>query len=276
MEHSENSERSPGVVEAAGLPLARSNPFRDAALVLTQLTVVPLPARWPEATRPDVASYYPLVGLLLGAAGAGLVWAMRSAGWHGNAAPVVAALVVGVWALLTRFLHWDGVADVFDAWHAPTAQRRRDVMKDSHVGAFGSTAVALVAIAQVVAVASLVAARHEAVLLALPILARLAATFSAWIGKPAVLTGLGAAVSRRPGVAGMLAASTLTAVALVLLQVALGRVGLYLGIGGVVVALVVPDVISRRFGGVTGDTMGASILLTETALLVGAAIGWGA
>ena len=40
------------------------------------------------------------------------------------------------------------------------------------------------------------------------------------------------------------------------------------GTVGVVCALGVPHVLARRFGGVTGDVMGASVILTETLLLV--------
>ena len=36
---------------------------------------------------------------------------------------------------------------------------------------------------------------------------------------------------------------------------------------GIVLALAVPHLLSLRFGGVTGDVMGASVLLTETLLV---------
>lgn len=259
----------------ARLPLSGPHPFRDLGLAFTTLTVLPLPARWPEGERPDVASYYPMAGLFVGGVAYALVVLAALAGWELQAPLLLAALVAIVLAKLTRFLHWDGLADVADGWTADSPASRRRILKDTHVGAFGAAAVALVAIAQVAALSSVLESGYLVVLFAVPPIARLAATFSAWIGKPATATGLGASVCRRPGLLGILFAATATALALVPLQLAYATQGLYFGVGGIVAALVVPDLIARRFGGVTGDVMGAAIVIAETLLFGAAAVMWG-
>jgi cobalamin synthase len=51
-----------------------------------------------------------------------------------------------------------------------------------------------------------------------------------------------------------------------------GVVGITIGAIGVFAALAVPHVLALRFGGVTGDVMGASVLITEAVLLTAFAL----
>lgn len=257
--------------------MSRPKPLRDAALALSLLTVVPTPARWPEEERTGVSGWLPFVGLLVGAVGWGAVHLLRGIGWDGRAALVVAALVVTAGALLTRFLHWDGLADVADGlWGGHTAERRLEIMADSRTGAFGATAIALVAITEVAAIASIIGADHERPLLLVPALARFAATFAAWLGTPAREGGLGRSVIRRPDVATALPALAVLVFVTAAAWWGYGLLGVLFVAGGVVVALGVPHVLSMPVGGVTGDIMGASVLVTEAVLFSAAAIMWGA
>ncbi len=64
---------------------------------------------------------------------------------------LVGAAVIAAWALLTRFLHWDGLADTTDGLlGGSTPERRLEIMRDSRVGSFGVTAIVMVALLQVV------------------------------------------------------------------------------------------------------------------------------
>jgi cobalamin synthase len=51
-----------------------------------------------------------------------------------------------------------------------------------------------------------------------------------------------------------------------------GATGLGLVVLGIILALVVPHLLSARMGGVTGDVMGASVLIVETLLLLTAGV----
>jgi cobalamin synthase len=55
-----------------------------------------------------------------------------------------------------------------------------------------------------------------------------------------------------------------------------GLSGAVLGLVGVVLALAVPHVLSKPTGGVTGDVMGAGVLVCEAVLFALAALLWGA
>ena len=177
--------------------------------------------------------------------------------------------MVTLWALVTRLLHWDGLADVADGyWGSHESNRRLEIMSDSHTGAFGATAVSLVAVIEVTAIGSFLVS-HQSPVLVVPVVARFAATAAAWLGKPARPDGLGRSVMGRPtvtrtrrmrGSAGGLACRTL------------GWYRVHRRCLGWRWAccwhLGVPHVLALRFGGVTGDVMGASVLITEALLFV--------
>ena len=152
--------------------MTRQHPIRDAGLALSLLTVIPTPARWPEDGRTQVAGWFPAVGALVGLSGYAVVKLAETTGVVHRAPFVVAAVVVSLWALITRMLHWDGLADVADGyWGSHDVERRLEIMSDSHTGAFGATAVALVAVLEVTAIGSFLE-YHQYPVLAVPLFAR--------------------------------------------------------------------------------------------------------
>lgn len=249
----------------------RLRPLRDAALAVSLLTVLPVRARWPENERPSVAGWFPLVGLVLGSA----AWALAvllAFILDGRTPLLQAVVIVTAVALLTRFLHHDGLADVADAWWGgDTPERRREIMKDSATGAFGTTVLGLGLIAQVASVEALVVAKAFWCLPVALVTARFAATFAAWLGVPAS-PGLGSTVSGRPDFASGLAAVVGFAAAGGIGWIGGGAAGLACAGLGIILALGVPHVIASRMGGVTGDVMGASVVIVEVIVLLTAGV----
>lgn len=250
--------------------------FRDFGHALALLTVLPSGTEWTGESDGAVAGWFPAVGLLVG----GLVFAgvqlVRLAGWDGRASLVVAVLIVAAYALLTRLLHWDGFADVADGWWGgATPAERLAIMRDSRIGAFGAVAVALAAALQVSAVQSIILADADLALILVPAVARLSASSAAWFGAPARTDGLGATVTHRPSPMSLVPAAFVELALLAGGYVAFGWHGVAFVLGGEAVALAIPHPIARRFGGVTGDTMGAGVLLSECLLFAAAAFVWG-
>ena len=67
--------------------------------------------------------------------------------------PVCALLVVILWVVVTGGLHLDGWTDCWDALGASVSmERRRDILKDSRLGAFGAIGLILLLLAKVVTV----------------------------------------------------------------------------------------------------------------------------
>ncbi|NTU70285.1 MAG: adenosylcobinamide-GDP ribazoletransferase [Coriobacteriia bacterium] len=243
-----------------------STPLTDAGIALTLLTSVPLRARWPESGRTHAAGWFPLVGALIGSVGYGIIKLAEYAGALQRAQYAAAAFVIIVWAVMTRLLHWDGLADVADGyWGSEDRERRLEIMSDSSVGAFGAAAVALIVVFEVAGMGSFIT-RHQLPVLVVPIIARFAATAAAWLGRPAKGGGLGRSVMGRPSAVSAIACVATLAGVCALMWPGYSVVGMVLVGVGVFYALAIPHVLSLRFGGVTGDVMGASVVLTEALL----------
>ncbi len=152
---------------------------------------------------------------------------------------------------------------------------RLEIMSDSATGAFGATAVALIAITQVTAYGALFSspARLGFIVFAAPVMARCSASFAAWLGHPLRTDGLAAQIMGKPSVPALVIWLIGVLVPMLIVWRAHEVPGLIWAIIALVCAAVVPHLIARRIGGVSGDVMGASILLTETIILVVAGLG---
>ncbi len=208
-------------------------------------------------------AWYGVVGGLLGLVLAGAAWLL------GRWLPplVLAGVLVLLWGALTRFLHYDGVADTADALvHTTTRERALAIMKDTRLGSFGVASIAAVMLIKFAALASLSGPALWAGLVAAPALARALAAAMAGLLPPARPDqGLGAAVAQGQEMWPDLAAGA-SGVAIAVL--AAGRAGAVAALVVLVLGLVLGRWYIRRIAGVTGDTLGAAIEAGELAVLI--------
>ncbi|MDT0310661.1 adenosylcobinamide-GDP ribazoletransferase [Streptomyces sp. DSM 44917] len=231
-------------------------------------------ARWDRATARGGLVCAPLAGLVLGLVAGACLWIFVTL----DTGPLLAAvLALATLAVLSRGLHLDGLADVADGFgSARPAAGALEVMKRSDIGPFGVLALVLNLLIQAAALTELAArgrglAAVGVVLAAL--VSRAALTWSCRRGVPAARSeGLGAAVAETVPV------GTAVAVAAAVAAFAAGAVayadepagaGAVVGVCSVVLALSGVELLLRRchhrFGGVTGDVLGAA---AETAAAV--------
>ena len=132
---------------------------------------IPCPCRvWDEEARPLMLPMLPLMGLEIGALWWLLGWLTGSL----NLPVLIRALVLSLWPYLaTGFLHLDGFMDVIDAVKScRDLARRREILKDSHVGSFAVIGLCMLMLSQFAVFASIANDKNCLILLFLPAVSR--------------------------------------------------------------------------------------------------------
>lgn len=109
--------------------------LRGVRTALSFLTTLPVPAPQPfePADLGRATPHYPLAGYVVGGPVAVVLWLPVAL-----PVGVRAALALLLWLLLTGMLHLDGLVDSADALLAPVPPHRRlEILRDVRVGAFG-------------------------------------------------------------------------------------------------------------------------------------------
>lgn len=242
------------------------------------LTILPLAPRRASDGMASARGWFPLVGLLLGAALVGidllftpvsLLFPLSDTAIYQRPAfpPLLsAALIVVALAALTRGLHLDGLMDSADALLGGfTRDRRLAILRDPNVGAFAVISVVCVMLIKVIAVSELPPLGRVSALLLFPCLSRWAMLLTMELYPYVRRRGLGTAFLRGRGrrqLALGLAVALFASVALA------GVYGIALLAAASALAWGIGAWATRLLGGVTGDIYGAVNEIVETSLLV--------
>lgn len=219
---------------------------------------IPFPLkRWEEAQRDNMLLCLPLVGLEIGAFWAGLGWLCRLL----ELPQLITALVLSLYPYLaTGFLHLDGFMDVTDALRSwRDLDRRREILKDPHVGSFAVISLAMVLLAQFAILASVPEDAEVGILFLLPAVSRCCSALAVMGLKPMTTSQYAARKRSLPRLAllsGMLAACLIAGFLL------FGKSGwVLLGcLGGYALAL---SRGYRSLRGMNGDLSGYALTLGE-------------
>jgi adenosylcobinamide-GDP ribazoletransferase len=200
--------------------------------------------------------WFPLAGLAVGGAVAGL-------GWAGSLIdPWVGALfALSGWVMMTGALHLDGLGDIADAAGAAHHDRERlsAVLADPHIGSFGVVAIVLQLLAKLVLLHIALATAPLWAIAFVPAVARIGPmVWTLWL--PPLHQGLGTrfrgGIGWRHAVLWVLPWAAACGFAPGLAQ-------------GLALIPLWGWWIARKIGGISGDGHGAGIELVESGLLLG-------
>lgn len=237
----------------------------DIVVAGTLLTRLPLPHAPKSAFEQQARSVwaFPIVGLIVGVIMC-LVGALAMG--IGLNAQITAALVIAAAILATGAMHEDGLADCVDGfWGGYAPERRLEIMKDSQIGTYGVLALIVMFILRWGAVVSLTTgAFHWGALIACAVLSRAMMPLIMSTQPHARTQGLAQSVgtpNKKTALIGLMIGAVLTIICVGLSAITLLIVGLAVSLG-------IAKLAKAKIGGQTGDILGATQILSETAMLI--------
>ena len=157
--------------------------FHAFAMCQSMFCAIPFPGNlWDEQARDKMLLFLPIVGLEMGAIWAALAWLCGTL----QLPVLVRGLVLAVYPYLAAgFIHLDGYMDVTDAVKScRSLERRREILKDSHVGAFAVIGIVLLLLAQFAFLASVPEGADWRILLFVPAVSRCGSSLAVTVLKP--------------------------------------------------------------------------------------------
>jgi len=227
------------------------------------LTIIPLRREIGAREVGQSLAYFPLVGLMIGGFLFGLDRLLGLAFPPG----VVNVLLVIALVILTRVLHLDGFIDTCDGLaggQSPEARLR--VMRDSRVGSFGVVGACCLILLKYVSLVFLPGEQRLVALVLMPAMARWTMVYAVFAHPYAREgQGMGASFKEWASWPRMAIATAITLAA----SLALMRFeGLAVMASAWLISLAMASCLSKKLGGLTGDTYGAINEVVEVAVLI--------
>ena len=199
-------------------------------------------------------------------------------------AMLAAVMYLGLEVFLSRGFHLDGLADSFDGWGGGwTKERTLEIMRDSHIGSFGTLAIAVVLMVKLVALCALCFYQTYQWLVMIPVFSRLLMVYqAAFNGYARADSGslAGNVVTSASGrhFAGAVLSSMIVVLPMVIVPTVMYSTGMFvvqtlvIFAAGLFAAMIISYVSNKRIGGVTGDVLGATVEICEAVMMWSAAL----
>ena len=152
------------------------------AMCQSMFCSIPAPQIWDEKAKDKMLLFLPVVGLEIG-----VIWALLAGACRLlNLPALITGLILCAYPyIVTGFIHLDGYMDVTDAvksWR--DLERRREILKDSHVGSFAVIGIVLLMIAQFAFFASAPMDANYLILIFIPAVSRCCSSLAVTGLKP--------------------------------------------------------------------------------------------
>lgn len=232
-------------------------------IALQFLTVIPIHLKTMPTVQQNATSllYYPLIGLLIGGilCGASLLL---------QAVPIFLSSVIltVIWVWLSGGLHLDGLADTADAWVGGFGDRDRtlQIMKEPSCGPIGVLSLLIAILLKCAAISVILELQYFYALVLFPVLARTVPLILFLSCDYVREKGLGTSIKHH-----LSKPASIVVIILIFLSSSLwGIKGIVSSVMALITIFILRRVFIRRIGGITGDTVGASIEIVEVTTLL--------
>ena len=240
-----------------------SNSLWDIVVAATMLTRLPLPQAPDEAFERQEENVwaFPLIGVIVGII-ACIVGAIAFG--LGLNAPITAGLMLATTMIMTGAMHEDGLADCADGfWGGFDPARRLEIMKDSQIGTYGVLAIVIVTGLRWMALSAAISLGFAGVIAAAVLSRGVLPAIMAMVAH-ARDTGLSHSVGRPTQQTAAFSCGAAGVLALILI----GFSAIGAAMITVSIAFGLTKLAKTKIGGQTGDVLGATQVLCETAILV--------
>ena len=228
--------------------------FKSLRVAVGFLTRLPVnPKEFKPNDLGDAVRFFPLVGIIYGV----LTWGLLLLGTRWMTIRIAAWVTVFAGAFLNGCIHWDGFADTADGLGSSEPKRSLMIMKDSRLGAFGGMALVFLIIGKIVTLQGL-STYSLAVFIAVATLSRWGMAIQMYT-QPSVSKGLLQAFQTQNVRRDCWVATIL----MVIIISFAGWLSLLLLATVLATLAMVNLFIRKRFGGITGDILGATNELLE-------------
>lgn len=242
--------------------------LRSIALALSCFSIIPVPqVEWNEQNMRHMMCAFPLVGVVIGLLIA--LWA-----WLGQSFQFGVLLMAGGFTLIPIIvsggIHMDGFADVVDAQSSNAEpERKRQILKDPHAGAFATIGVGCYLIAYFALASELQLEWCWVIILALiPVLSRISSGLAVLLfprnASQGMLSAFKESAQTRADIVALLVMYVVCAAAM-LLQAPL--VALAVIVGQLVCFFGLRLFANSQFGGMSGDLSGFYLQVAELVML---------
>ena len=203
--------------------------------------------------------YFPLVGAIIGIFLYGINILVGKITVNRQ---IAAMIIIIAEIFITGLIHIDGLADTADGLFSYAEKEKiLEIMKDSRVGTNGAVALILYFMTKVILLSEI---RPEYIIL-YPVISRLSTSINAGLGEYARKNGMSNEIIAKNG---KKEAGISIIITMILSFIILKVKGLIILIFAILFILLLMKGVKRKIGGITGDTMGASLELTSILVLL--------
>lgn len=203
--------------------------------------------------------YFPLVGAIIGI----FLYGINILAGKITVNRQIAAMIIIIAEIfITGLIHIDGLADTADGLFSYAEKEKiLEIMKDSRVGTNGAVALILYFMTKVILLSEI---RPEYIIL-YPVISRLSTSINAGLGEYVRKNGMSNEIIAKNG---KKEAGISIIITMILSFIILKVKGLIILIFAILFILLLMKGVKRKIGGITGDTMGASLELTSILVLL--------